>query len=92
MQYWGASGLGGDTELQGVICGGNPSSGGGWLAVMHEITHNYVSPQAAMAAPGSSNYFFGSHWGFSGTGTALVLSSIQEAKKSASTASSAFSL
>ena len=68
QQYWGARGVGGTTRLQGMVCGGNPSTGG-YKAVLHEMTHNYATPQSVLPAPAASNYFFGVHWGFSGTGT-----------------------
>ena len=58
QQYWGARGVGGTSTLQGVISGGNAASGG-YKAVIHELTHNYVSPYTLLP----SNYF-GSHWGF----------------------------
>lgn len=45
QEYWGARGLGGTSNLQGVICGGNAMVGGYYKAVIHELTHNYVSPQ-----------------------------------------------
>ena len=65
QEYFGAAGSFGTSTLQGVICGGNPLSGG-FKAILHEITHNYVRPLAVVP----QGYFTrGSHWGFSGTGT-----------------------
>lgn len=61
QQYWGASGLGGSSALQGVIAGGNPMYGGYYVASMHELTHNYFSPYTLL----DSNWF-GPHWGLAG--------------------------
>ena len=67
QEYWGASGLYDTSTLQGIICGGNPLEGG-FKAILHEITHNYVRPQAVVPQ-GSQDYFTrGSHWGLTGTG------------------------
>ena len=65
QEYFGATGAYGTSTLQGVICGGNPLEGG-FKAILHEITHNFVRPQEVVPY----DYFTrGSHWGFTGTGT-----------------------
>lgn len=61
QEYWNADNLGGTTKMQGVICGGNPLTGGYYGASMHELTHNYVKPWSLLTsdnfcarAPGAS--------------------------------------
>jgi hypothetical protein len=62
QEFFSAAGLGGTSNLEGIIIGGNPC-GGCLKAVMHEIGHNYIKPSAILE--GSS---FGSHWGFASLG------------------------
>jgi len=65
QQFFSSAGLGGSSTYEGAVISGNlPIYSGNYLASMHELSHNYVSPSKMQQV--FPDNFFGVHWGFTG--------------------------